>query len=221
MTPDRFTGAWRRTSIAVDGADPVVGAEVRWVQAGDHYADLRIPVAPEEPPVCFAGTTTWDDPDLRWAHELDLDPAGGEDVGAITDDGDDLVETGSFERDGRTVPYVERWERLAGGDGAVLALERADVPGLLVMAGDHAVAVVDERADGGPFLACSWRHHRGSWHVDLCLDDGYVGEPALDLCLDGPLRDDLASGAGGSGVELGGRTWRVVDARPAPTAATH
>lgn len=221
MTPHLFTGAWRRTSIAVDGGQPVVSAEVRWVQAGDHYADLRIPDAPGEPPECFAGTTTWEDPHLRWAHELDLGPTGGaDDVGEITEDGDDLVETGSFERDGRTATYVERWQRLAGSDGAALALVRADGPGHVVVAGDHALAVSDDRTDGGRFLACAWRRHQGSWRVDLRLDD----PPLDDLTPDDLTPDDLTLDGRcleeGASVELGGRRWRMAHARPEPTPAT-
>ena len=43
MIPERFRGAWRRVSIAVDGGDPVEPSRVVWVQTASAYADIRVP----------------------------------------------------------------------------------------------------------------------------------------------------------------------------------
>ena len=114
--PDRFQGAWRRVSIAVDRGPPTEPASVVWVQASSAYADLRLPDDPGATTMSFAGTTRWDDPFLRWEHALDLEATSGEDVGEVSWDGTDLVESGSFVSDGRPVGYVEVW-RLQPGSG--------------------------------------------------------------------------------------------------------
>lgn len=206
MTPDRFTGTWRRTSISIDGALPSEPAEVVWIQVGDVYADLRVPHHPGEPVGSFAGTTSWEAPSLRWSHELDLVTGGTDDVGAITGEGDDLVESGTFELDGRTVPYLERWRRQPTGAGEVLALRRSDGHGILVRSDDHAITVCDDRHSGGAHLACYRTCTAGTWSAVLVLGAGSTSLPEPP---------EVPSGAGW--VLLDGHRWQVVHASRSTT----
>jgi len=182
--PERFRGAWTRVSLAVDGEAPSEHADVVWLQTERTYADLRIPrygygdiVAPQS----FAGTTTWDDPLLRWSHDLDLatDVSAGEtDVGRVRWDGDDLVETGELDDDGRAVPYTEVWRRMAGSDDGLESHWSHDGTCVVVRTGDHVLTIADERAAGGAFRACYRTRHEGRWAVELALGAGATDLPA-------------------------------------------
>jgi hypothetical protein len=172
VTPERLAGAWRRVSLAVGDGPASEPASVVWLQAGDRYADLRVPTDPDGTPASFAGTTSWHDPFLHWAHELDLDPSGGSDVGHLRQDGDDLVETGTAAGPDGPVGYTEVWRRLPGSDGPHLAMTREDGRGTLVRTGDHVLTVVDDRPAGGAHRACYRTATVHGWTVALVLGPG-------------------------------------------------
>jgi hypothetical protein len=162
--PEEFVGAWVRRSISLGGAPHAEWEDVVWIQADEHFADLRLPragatppdgVAPE--PWSFSGTTTWDPPTLTWHHSLDTRRVPGSGDPLASDHGDvvwrtgdpscgELVETGHF----GDVPYEEVWvRRVAPCAGDVLVLERPDGRGRLVRVGDHSIVVCDDRPAGG------------------------------------------------------------------------
>jgi hypothetical protein len=151
--PDAFIGAWARRSIALGDGPPTEPASVVWIQGRSAYADLRVPLDPAEPTECFAGHTTWEPPQLRWSHDIDLagGPAALADVGTVEWAGPDLVERGEFTIDGRAVPYVEVWRQLPGSAG--LVVEEVAPGTTRVAVGDHELTVVDRRDDGGGFAA--------------------------------------------------------------------
>lgn len=181
--PQRFRGAWKRVSLAVDGAPPAEHADVVWLQTERAYADLRVPhfgYGDIVAPLSFAGTTTWADPFLRWSHDLDLDPErgpGDADVGKVRWDGDDLVESGEIVDGDRTVTYVEVWRRLPDGGGGCESHWSDDGSCLVVRVGDHALSVADERSGGGCYRACYRTRHDGGWFVELALGSGATDLP--------------------------------------------
>lgn len=148
--PPRFVGAWQRRSIALDGGEPFESHHVIWLQGPSLHADLRCPLGPGGGFTCFAGTTHWDAPFLRWRHEIELAQAAGDDVGEVSWDGEDLVEQGTF----GTTRYREVWRRV-GPAGAPVAEVRA-VSSIVVTVGPHRLAVVDQRPRGGEFRATYW-----------------------------------------------------------------
>ena len=182
--PPRFRGAWRRVSLAVDGAPPAEHADVVWLQTDRAYADLRVPhfgYGDIVAPLSFAGTTTYAEPFLRWSHDLDLDAErgpGDADVGKVRWDGDDLVESGEIVDGERTVTYVEVWRRLADDGGGVEAHWSADGTCVVVRVGDHALTVADDRAAGGCYRACYRTRDDGRWSVQLALGAGATDLPA-------------------------------------------
>jgi hypothetical protein len=154
MIPAAFVGAWERRSIALGDGAPHEPAAVVWVQGWSSYTDLRLPVAGSDEPVeCFAGHTTWEEPHLRWGHDVDLagGPAASTDVGSVEWDGDDLVERGTFIIDGVAVPYIEVWRKLSGSEGRVVEITDAGL--VHVAVGNHELTVVDRRDQGLGFSA--------------------------------------------------------------------
>lgn len=185
MIPERFRGAWRRVSIAVDGGTPVEPSAVVWVQTASAFADIRVPrigFGDLHPAVSSAGSARWVDPHLHWRHDLDVDVSrtsdDGGDVGEVSWRGPDLVESGTFGDDGLAVPYVEVWRRMAGSDGPVDDWTSPDGRLRSVRVGDHAITVADDRPAGGPYRACYRTLIAGEWAVELAL-----GDDAIDLPL--------------------------------------
>lgn len=165
--PARFYGAWERSLLTIDGVAAADAGRAVWVQAGSVFVDVRGPGGFASD-TCFAGTTTWSEPHLTWAHVIDR--AGGEDgedTGHITFDGDDLIERGSFIA-GATRDYSERWTPLPGDRTPVLAA--ASATGLCVRVGDYAAAVIDDRDAGGGFVAAFWRWTDSEWRAELEVD---------------------------------------------------
>lgn len=214
MIPDRFRGVWQRVSLSVDGGPWCEPAQVIWVQTGSVFGDIRQPFAgrsDEHPTMSFAGTVSWDEPRLRWHHQLDLysDPGApdddNDDTAVVSWHGADLVCSGTFDRVDRVVPYVEVWRRLSGSGGSRLSLVRADGRGVLVQVGDHAITIVDDRPRGGEYRACYRSRSHEGWAVSLSIGAGPDRLPA-------PPEWSTLSDA----MVLDGRRWHVIEyAQPA------
>ncbi len=169
MIPAPMTGGWVRAGLAVNGAHPVEDQVVWWLQAPSRHADLRVPAttgAAADRVICFAGTTSWQEPALTWTPELELDRSGTVDTGVISWDGPDLLEAGTWGTGAGAVPYVERWCRLPGSSGELWAL--SSPTGRLVRTGGYALSIVDLRPRGGEFSAVAWVFAGGNWVVDHC-----------------------------------------------------
>lgn len=183
--PDCFIAAWERHELVVDAVERADAGPAIWVQTPTWFVDVRGPGGFASD-TSFAGTTAWDAPYLAWAHPIDLGrPAGvvddGADCGHITLADDDLIETGEHIA-GVHATYRERWCRLAGARGPVLAAQSEH--GLAVRVGDHAAAVVDQRAVGGGAIARYERFEAGRWVVAIELrrdaaDERSVSTPTL------------------------------------------
>ncbi len=156
-------GAWARHSVSIDGSVAFETQRVYWLQAGDFYADLRVPFVADAPTSCFSGHSGWDGGRYRWTHELDLAGSDAIDIGELTWDGARLVERGVL----GTMPYEEVWVRLPGGDGDAEATASAGA--CYVRVGDHAITIVDGRARGGSFEA-SYQVRVGSdWEISATI----------------------------------------------------
>jgi len=163
VIPAEFTGGWERISIAVDGGPSCEDMTVWWLQSVTKHADLRVPLAPGGEGMAFAGTTRWQAPSLTWLPDLEWIPSGELDTGAVSWDGDDLLEAGTTTVDGREVSYVERWRRMPDSAAPLLAMSRPG--GRLVRTGALALTIVDERDTGGTFTATARRRVDGAWTV--------------------------------------------------------
>jgi hypothetical protein len=161
--PDEFVGAWERVSVSLDGGPSADPARVVWLQGRSAFGDLRLPrdgadgadlpYGTGSVPRCFAGHTSFEPPNLRWSHTIDLagELADKDDVGFVRWKDGDLVEEGTFLIDGIAVEYVEVWRRLPDCNGRVV--EITDTGFVHVEVGDHALTIDDKRDSGGSFLA--------------------------------------------------------------------
>lgn len=199
-------GAWRRRSVVVGDGPPFETQEVRYVQTSADYADLRVGLAdPTSDQASFAGTCTWNPPWAAWSHDLDLEPTSRDDHALLTRSHDGaLEERGTWRTAAGELAYTEVWQPLPGARGPVLAL-RGDRPlARLVRVGDHAIVVVDERAQGGEHRARYERFEGGRWWTEVSIGDA-ADLPSPPEVMPTPSTE----------LDLGGLRWRVVEARPA------
>jgi hypothetical protein len=146
VIPHQFTGVWRQESIAVGDGAPDQPCDVFWLQAGQAFADLRLPRRAGVEPEAFSGHTTFDPPALTWHHHLDLTARHEPDVGVVEWRGADLIERGRTVVNGADVPYEEVWRRVPhDGPLAILVLvgepATAGCHGSIVRVGAHAVVM--------------------------------------------------------------------------------
>ncbi|MDQ1384910.1 MAG: hypothetical protein QOG65_2289 [Actinomycetota bacterium] len=196
-----FVGAWQRRSIAIDREPPSEPARVLWLQAGDAFADLRVPEDPDAPIDAFAGITTYDAPALTWHHTLDRNGNFADyDCGIVERHDEKLIERGEFERDGCSHTYEEIWERIdPGNSGAVLTAAHA----VVVRVGNHCLALRDRRRAGGDFDVRHACITGQEWTDVTVLGDGTeLPRPPVWL----PSHWDT-----GSEVVIEGLHWRIAE----------
>ncbi len=197
----QFVGAWQRRSIAIDGGAHSEPADVLWLQAGNAFADLRIPRAPDVAPDAFAGITTYECPALTWHHTLDWNGGfASYDCGVVECDREELIERGEFERDGRCHAYEEIWHRIDPGSvGVVLTAAHS----MVVRVGRHCLAMRDRRRAGGVFDVRHAQMAGIEWTDVAVLGDG-AELPHVPVV----LPDDWSVG---SEVIVDGAHWRVAE----------
>lgn len=179
-------GGWVRKGIAIDGGPMSEPATVWWLQAASKHCDLRVPHDGLDGLVSFAGTTSWAEPRLTWQPELEFDPSVFEDVGVITWDGSDLIETGSIGDGAREIGYVERWQRLPGSETEHLAL--SNETGRIVRTGRYALAITDGRAESGEFSAVAWSLHDDQWTAEFAWPPDWAApRPPYDIPAEGDM----------------------------------
>lgn len=166
--PVEFVGAWRRVGLVIDGVRRVDYCDVLWLQSADWFADIRTHIQPRVGPSAddphapfatefsFAGTTEFADPMLHWIHTRDSRGEAPPDENPVAWEDELLVESGSFEWEGRLVPFVEEWGHL-GSDG-VCGVGRDGY--VRVEAAGFAIEV---GAAAGRFSAVKYREQTGSW----------------------------------------------------------
>jgi len=161
--PAAATGLWRRQLITLPDGRRDTTTQVLWLQTHHLFADLRVPA--DRPVMAeatgfadysstalvqlaamqgFAGSFEIEGETCRWHRELDYQPPGGPpDEAYFRIEGDILVETGIH------AAYEEIWQRetppLANLAAFRLVPGAAKARGLLVLAGDHFIAVEERR----------------------------------------------------------------------------
>jgi|HubBroStandDraft_1064217.scaffolds.fasta_scaffold00150_25 hypothetical protein len=161
--PLEVTGLWRRQAMIHPDGRRDTTTQVLWLQTRHLFADLRVPAdRPSVPGATgfadydaeslprlarmqgFAGTLEVTGDICRWHRELDFQPPGGPpDEAKFRIEGETLVETGIH------AAYEEIWERQTppGADLASFRLlpAKPGPRGVLVLAGDHFIAVEERR----------------------------------------------------------------------------
>jgi hypothetical protein len=208
--PDRFVGVWRRRDLVI-GDEPRDDADVLWLQAGEWYADLRIPHEDEGGPVeAFAGPAGWAAPNFTWTHVLDWKGTFPSDVGHMEPVAEGFVETGTFDLGAGPTPYRELWARSGRAEPRLVAVAHDGAgAAALVRVGRHALTMVS--GPGGAFAACRQdRGDDGTWRV---VFSRACGVPPIE-----PLDPDAVTETGERAVSIavGGRTLDVLERRSEP-----
>lgn len=209
LTPVVYTGGWRRRWLQVGDSEASEPGTVVWLQAGDHYIDIR--TCPEPTfltgPGVFAGHTTFGDSRITWHHEIDcpaLPSSAGpvQDVGHISWSGyDEFTERGVTDTGDGSIAYTELWERIRDAQHEpAYSMTPADGEGLAVRCGSHLVGVHrPDPATPDRWGAVHLRLSAQEWDVVLCLGDAAVYDPLTDALLDA-VESDRPSLAAGSEV---------------------
>lgn len=155
--PPALRGLWRRERITAPGFEDTT-TEVFWLQTETWYVDLRVPAdrprmsartaaacTPEQRRELaraqgFCGELSVADGVCVWRRDLDLHaPSSSPDEGAYELRGDVLIERGIH------AEYEEIWRKAPGTDDTLRAFKLGNERGLLVTAGDHFMALTDDR----------------------------------------------------------------------------
>ncbi|MET0698710.1 MAG: hypothetical protein ABWY93_03515 [Mycobacterium sp.] len=166
--PVEFFGAWRRVGLIIDGVRRVDYCDVLWLQSPDWFADIRTHIQPGVGPAAddphaafsgelsFAGKTEFTPPKLHWIHTLDSRGDAPPDQNPVSWQDELLIESGTFEWQGRVVPFVEEWGYL-GTDG-LRAVGHEDY--VRVEAARFAIEV---SCVAGKFSAVKYQQWDGDW----------------------------------------------------------
>jgi hypothetical protein len=114
----------------------------------------------------FAGNTKYEEPYLHWIHTMDSRGDAPPDRNPVSWQDDLLIESGSFELDGRPVTFVEEWGHL--GAGGVTGLGRDGY--VRVEAAGFAIEVT---SSAGEFSSVKYQQRDGEW-VEAARVDTHV-----------------------------------------------
>lgn len=141
-----------------------------WLQGQCYFADLRTslsPAASPQPCTAFSGRVSWSAPNISFLRDLDMTQAAVEDRARLSMQSGTLIESGAVSHEGRLIPYVETWTRVAGHGGTRRVLDGFDRNGRLCMRfveiDGLAIAMLDERDRGGGFAAAEFMWGRSGW----------------------------------------------------------
>lgn len=248
FVPLELTGVWRRELITAPGFRDEA-TQVYWLQTRSWYADLRVPA---DRPVArarsldaygkedlarlalvqgFAGELTASADVCLWRRDLDFQPPGPiPDEGTYEIVGDVMIERGVH------AEYEEIWRKVPGSDGPAAAFELTGdsaAPGrrgLLVVAGDHFMCVLD-RVSGPPQgaslsavaaepgfdrtvfdMPICYGRVSGGWNVELASLPWLEGAP---LWGNGVARFDEGGARLNWSFPEGERVFRLLDASAA------
>lgn len=183
-------GAWRRQGrrLDVDSAETAEISDVLWIQAGRHFADVRVArraagvLSELDRTQAFSGSVTYDRPVVTWRHDLDTmgRPPGYEDRAEVEPHGRDrLCE--------RAPGYMELWQRESDPGTRTVVLEKHDrrtgaIAARVIRAGELAACVWAGPEPGGAAL----RQEDGGWDVIALVGPESIPWAAVTAAADGP-----------------------------------
>ena len=173
-----------------------------WLQAGDAFADLRIPdrSATDAPTRSRASRPTRSPRSRGTTRSTGTAASPVTTAASSNGDDDELIERGEFERDGTCHTYEEIWQRVDPGSvGIVLTAAHA----MVVRVGGHCLAMRDRRRAGGEFDVRHAQVAGIEWTDVTVLGDGAeLPRPPVVLPDDWDV---------GSEVVVDGAPWRVAE----------
>jgi len=158
--PIELVGAWRRSGLIWKGVRVVDYCDVVWLQTPEWFVDMRLIMDPAAVPEnadapaffyrnrCFAGHTTWEAPEITWAHELDSSATRSNrpDSNPLVWEDGVVFECGRSSVDGEEHPFIEEWLRMTDDD--VTWSAEGDHTSARIEVGKWAVEISDSRPEG-------------------------------------------------------------------------
>lgn len=219
QVPSNYLGVWQRTLLSTTAGVHDTRTRVYWLQTGQLFADLRIPLPTPTTPLelaaqkGFAGITTVTGDICQWHRAIDFQPPTGEqDIGRMHFETREKVR-----EDGLDGSYYEVWERLPeslGRNRGTWLLAADGRQGCLLLAGDcflfaagrsqplpRAASLAELMEAGHPGLLdveiSFGRHHDGKqpWHIELSTLPGRAGSALLSADADPDHPELLRSAA--------------------------
>jgi hypothetical protein len=137
----------QRTYMKLDSEPPYEDSMVLWLQAGCWYADIRVNLASGEVYSGFGGVTWWREPKLWFQHLINISGMlSDQDVGDLALTRFGCFEHGTFDMEGQTVHFEEKWQLTQSRFSRVYTLSRrGKLIGLEVQSDKHCILIVKDK----------------------------------------------------------------------------
>lgn len=211
ITTDDLQGHWRRRWIKAPGFEDTT-TRVHWLQAGDHYVDMRIPLDQPRPDSAhcladlsdaalaqlsqaegFAGSISVAESVCTWQREINWQgPPDGKDIGRLWwHEGGDLME------DGVETEYQEAWEKVPTDDLIAYSVATQNAFGTVISGAEIFLFGLGPKPPMKPpslpemfhsvFALGTWTEGRGT--ITLCTNPFCIGGTLT--CRDGGFDIDI------------------------------
>ncbi|MEL6573217.1 MAG: hypothetical protein AAFQ64_16260 [Pseudomonadota bacterium] len=197
ITTDDLQGHWRRRWIKALGFEDTT-TRVHWLQAGDHYVDLRIPQDQPRPDGArcladlsdralaqlgqaegFAGSIDVVENVCTWQREINWQgPPDGNDIGKLW-----RHESGDLMEDGVEADYQEAWEKIPTDGLTAYPIVMRDAFGAVISGAETFLVGLGPKPPKKPatlpemfesvFALGTWADGRGA--ITLCTDPFCIG----------------------------------------------
>jgi hypothetical protein len=133
--------------MKLDSEPPYEDSLVLWLQAGCWFADIRVNLASGEIYSGFGGVVWWQKPQLWFQQLINMSGAlSDQDIGDITLTPFGCFEHGSFDMEGQTVGYEEKWQLRQSLFSRVYTLyRRSKLVGLEIQTDKHCILIVKDK----------------------------------------------------------------------------
>lgn len=149
----------RRAHMKLDSDPPYEDSLVLWLQAGCWYADIRVNLSSDEVYSGFGGVIWWRAPKLWFQHLINISgELSDQDIGEIelTDFG--CYERGTFDMDGQTRNFEEKWLCQQSQSTRVFTLfQRGQLKGLEVQSDQYCILMIQDKIK---LFHCNGNHWR-------------------------------------------------------------
>jgi len=184
-----------RVHIKLDSEPSYEDSLVLWLQAGCWFADIRVKLASGEIYSGFGGIVWWQKPQLWFQQLINISGARcDQDIGHIALTPFGCFEQGTFDRDGQTVYFEEKWQfRQSLFSRVYTRYRRGKLIGLEIQTDKHCILIVKDKVNlfvrrGRTGGSGKWQTVHSNTSRDICW------QPSVGLARPGwQLREVVSS----------------------------